>query len=133
MTHDEALAFLNEQRHGVLSTLLEDRRPHPTPIMFDYQDGVVETSMTWDRVKARNLKRDPRATLCVLPQDRFHPYLCVEGDATLVEDPDGLKNLDLYRRITGKDPDDLDEYLQAMKDEKRLVTRLSVKRMYPLT
>ena len=132
MTHDEALAFLNEQHYGVLSTLLEDGRSHPTPIVFDYRDGVAEISMTWGRVKARNLKRDPRATLCVMPQDSFYPYLCAEGEAELVEDPDGAKNLDLYRRITGKDPDDIDEYLQAMQNEKRLVARLKVKRMYPV-
>ncbi len=132
MTHDEALAFLNEQHYGVLSTLLEDGRSHPTPIVFDYADGVVEISMTWNRIKARNLKRDPRATLCVMPQDSFYPYLCAEGETELVEDPDGTKNLDLYRRITGKDPDDLDEYLQAMKNEKRLVARLHVTRMYPI-
>ena len=29
MTHDEAPAFLNEQHHGVLSTLLKDGRAHP--------------------------------------------------------------------------------------------------------
>ncbi len=132
MTHDEALAFLNEQHYGVLSTLLSDGRSHPTPIVFDYKDGVAEISMTWDRVKARNLGRDSRATLCVMPQESFYPYLCAEGEAELVEDPDGTKNLDLYRRITGKDPDDLDEYLQAMKNEKRLVARLRVKRMYPV-
>ena len=132
MTHDEAVAFLNEQHYGVLSTLLADGRSHPTPIVFDYADGVAEISMTWNRVKARNLKRDPRATLCVMPQDGFYPYLCTEGEAELVEDPDGTKNLDLYRRITGKDPDDLDEYLQAMQNEKRLVARLRVTRMYPI-
>jgi len=69
MTHDEALAFLNEQHYGVLSTLLPDGRSHPTPIVFDYKDGVAEISMTWNRVKARNLERDPRATLCVMPQE----------------------------------------------------------------
>ncbi len=132
MTHDEATAFLNEQHHGVLSTLLADGRPHPTPIVFDHRGGVVEFSMTWDRVKAKNLRRDPRATLCVLPQDSFYPYLCAEGEAALVKDPEGLLNLDLYRRITGKAPDDVEEYLQAMQDERRLVARLRVARMYPL-
>jgi len=132
MTRDEALAFLSEQHHGVLSTLLKDGRPHPTPIAFAYREGVAEFSMTWDRVKARNLQRDPRATLCVLPESSFYPYLCAEGEAALIEDPDGLRNLGLYRRITGKEPDDLDEYLRAMKDEKRLVARLRVTRMYPL-
>lgn len=132
MTHDEAVAFLNEQHHGVLSTLLPDGRPHPTPIVFDHRDGVAEFSMTWARVKAKNLRRDPRATLCVLPEEGFYPYLCAEGEAALVEDPEGRLNLDLYQRITGKGPDDVAEYLQAMKDEGRLVARLRVMRMYPL-
>ncbi len=132
MTRDEALSFLDAQHHGVLTTLLRDSRPHPTPIVFDHRAGVVEFSLTWNRVKTKNLQRDTRATLCVLPQESFYPYLCAEGEVALVEDTDGLKNLDLYQRITGKEPDDRVEYLRAMQDEGRLLARLSVTRMYPL-
>ena len=132
MTRDQALAFLAQCTHGVLATLLPDGRPHPTPVVFGLMGEAIEISMTASRVKTRNLKRDPRATLCAFPEGAWHPYLCAEGRAELIEDPDGQRNLALYRRITGKDPGDLAEYLQAMKREKRLVCRLMIERLYPL-
>ena len=133
MTRDQALAFLAQCTHGVLATLLPDGRPHPTPVVFGTMGDAVEISMTAARVKTRNLKRDPRATLCAFPEGAWHPYLCVEGRAELVEDPDGERNLALYRRITGKDPDDLAEYLQVMRRDKRLVCRLMIERLYPIS
>ena len=133
MTRDEALAFLQKCHHGVLATLLADGRPHPTPVVFALAGDSVEISMTWTRVKTRNLRRDPRATLCVFPEGAWYPYLCAEGRVELAEDPDGQKNLALYRRITGRDPDDMEEYLQAMKRERRLVARLRLERLYPLS
>ena len=132
MNHDEAIAFIQRCKHGVLATLLPDGRPHPTPVVFGLAGDFVEISMTASRVKTRNLRRDPRATLCVFPEGAWHPYLCAEGRAELIADPDGQRNLALYRRITGKDPDDLAEYLQAMKRDKRLVCRLMIERLYPI-
>ncbi|MEE9274150.1 MAG: TIGR03618 family F420-dependent PPOX class oxidoreductase [bacterium] len=132
MTRDEAAAFLDKETRGILSTLLPDGNSHPTPVVFAPLNGDIEISSSRDRVKTRNLEKDPRATLCVIPE-AFRPYLCVEGRITLVDDPDGQKNLALYRRITGKDPDDTAEYLEAMKKEKRLILRLSMDRLYPLT
>lgn len=133
MDRAEALAFLQRCKHGVLATLLPDGRPHPTPVVFALVGEAAEISMTWDRVKTRNLRRDPRATLCALPEGSWHPYLCAEGRAELIEDPDGRKNLALYRRIAGKDPDDLAEYLQAMKKDKRMICRLKLERLYPIS
>ncbi|MBI3127636.1 MAG: PPOX class F420-dependent oxidoreductase [Candidatus Tectomicrobia bacterium] len=133
MNRAEALAFLQRCKHGVLATLLPDGRPHPTPVVFGLMGEAIEISMTRDRVKTRNLRRDPRATLCAFPEGSWHPYLCAEGRAELVEDPDGQRNLTLYRHIAGKDPDDLEEYLQAMKKDKRLVCRLKPERLYPIS
>lgn len=133
MTRGEALAFLAQCKHGVLATLLPGGRPHPTPVVFGLMGECVEISMTWPRVKTRNLQRDPRATLCAFPEGAWHPYLCAEGRAELLGDPEGQRNLALYRRITGKDPDDLAEYLQAMKKDKRLICRLMIERLYPIS
>ena len=133
MTRDEALAFLAQCKHGVLATLLPDGRPHPTPVLFGTMGEAIEISMTWPRVKTRNLRRDPRASLCAFPEGAWHPYLCAEGRAELIEDPDGRRNLALYRRIAGKDPDDLAEYLQAMKRDQRLICRLKPERLYPIS
>ncbi|MDA1000741.1 MAG: PPOX class F420-dependent oxidoreductase [bacterium] len=133
MNRSEATAFIDSARNGVLTTLLKDGRPHSSPVVFGRTGENIEISCTWTRLKTKNLQRDPRASLCIIPKDGWHPYLTVEGKAALVEDPDGRMNLDLYRRVTGSEPEDLDEYLQTMKNDQRMIVRLSMDRMYPLS
>lgn len=132
MDHDAALRFLAENHRGVFCALRKDGRPHQSPVVYALTDGKVRISSTRDRVKTRLLRRDPRASLCVITEKFFGDYLCAEGKVRLVEDPEGRENLALYEAITGKGPDDLAEYLRAMKEEKRLVIEMSVERIYPL-
>jgi PPOX class probable F420-dependent enzyme len=132
LTRTEAIQFIEKQRNGVLTTILKDGRPHSAPIVYAASGETAEISATWDRVKTRNLKRDPRANLCVLPESGWYPYITAEGVCELVEDPGGRLNLGLYRRITGGDPDDVDEYLEAMTREGRHLIRLHIERLYPL-
>ncbi|MFC1491167.1 PPOX class F420-dependent oxidoreductase [Nitrospinota bacterium] len=132
MTRDEAIKFIENHKNGVLTTILKDGRPHSAPIVYAASGDTIEISSCWTRVKTKNLQRDPRATLCVLPENGWHPYLSVEGTCELAEDSDGRLNLDLYRRITGGDPDDMDEYLEAMAREKRHLIRLEIERLYPV-
>ncbi len=131
MNRQEATSFIENQKNGVLNTLMEDGRPHAAPIVYAVSGGAIEISSCWTRVKTKNLRRDPRASLCILSANGWYPYITVEGKCELIEDPDGRKNLDLYRRITGGDPDDVDEYLAAMKTEGRHLISLSMDRIYP--
>lgn len=132
MEREEALRFLKENHRGVLGVLGGGGRPHLSPVLFALIDGKIQISSTWDRVKTRYLQRDPRASLCVLTEKFYAPYLTVEGRVELLPDPDGRKNLALYQAITGGPPKDLAEYLAAMKREKRLVYEMTIERMYPL-
>ena len=132
MTRSEAVEFIENQKNGILTTILKDGRPHSAPILYAAAEGAIEISATWNRVKTKNLQRNPRANLCILPENGWFPYVTVEGTCELIEDPGGRANLDLYRRITGGDPGDVDEYLEAMVREKRHLIRLSMDRIYPL-
>ncbi|MDP7502611.1 MAG: hypothetical protein QF774_00990, partial [Nitrospinota bacterium] len=67
-----------------------------------------------------------------LPRNGWYPYITAEGVCELLDDPGGRLNLDLYRRITGGDPDDMDEYLEAMARDGRHLIRLRIERFYPL-
>ena len=133
MNHQEAVSFIETNKNGVLNTLMKDGRPHAAPIVYAVSGGTIEISSCWTRVKTKNLKRDPRASLCIMSENGWYPYITVEGRCELIDDPDGRRNLDLYRRITGGDPDDVDVYLQAMKDEQRHIIRLSMDRIYPVS
>jgi PPOX class probable F420-dependent enzyme len=123
-------------RRGVLATLKRDGRPQLSNIgyAYDRDAGVVRISVTADRVKTRNLQRDPRASLHVTSED-FWTWVVVEGTADLTPvaaDPhDGTVEelITYYRAVSGEHPD-WDEYRQAMVTDRRLVVRLSIDHAY---
>ena len=132
MNREEAMKFLEKNHQGVFCVLRRDGAPHLSPVLYALMDGKIRVSCTWDRVKTKLLRRDSRASLCVIPEKFFEAYLSVEGTVRLIEDPDGRQNLALYQAIAGGPPDNLDEYLAAMKEEKRLVFEMSVDRIHPV-
>jgi PPOX class probable F420-dependent enzyme len=138
-THEQALADLvRSQRLGTLATIRRDGRPQLSNILYAVDDDVttIRISVTDDRAKTRNLRRDPRASLHVQGDDGWS-YAVVEAEAELTSPttvPDDATADDLvvlYRDLAGEHPD-WDEYRQAMIDERRLVLRLHVERTYGL-
>lgn len=83
MTKPEWRRFLRERRVGVLATLDAEGRPVLTPIWFIYRAGRILMRTGKDSVKAQNIGRDPRVSLCV--QDERPPYrsVTVYGEATI--------------------------------------------------
>ena len=136
MTQDTLLELLSEDRSGVLVTLKRDGRPQLSNVSHHYypDEGVVRISVTDDRAKTRNLRRDPRASYHVSTPDR-RAYTVVEGTAELTpvaKDPhdDTVEELiRLYRDVLGEHPD-WDDYRAAMVRDRRLVVRLKVDRAY---
>ena len=57
--------FLADRRVAVLATLGPDREPVLTPIWYLYRDGLLYMRTGRESVKARNVSRDPRVTVCV--------------------------------------------------------------------
>lgn len=93
--------------------------------------GRVLISTRETAVKAKNLARDPRASLCVLNDGFFGEWVQAEGNAELIRLPDALPLLeDYYRRISGEHPD-WDDYRDAMRREKRLIVRITLDRAGP--
>jgi PPOX class probable F420-dependent enzyme len=86
--------------------------------------AVVSTRET--AYKVRNLRRDPRTWLCVLPDGFFGRWIQVAGTADLVSLPDAMDGLiDHYRRISGEHSD-WDDYRAAMTRERRVLIRVTL-------
>jgi PPOX class probable F420-dependent enzyme len=124
-----ALTFARDNRRGVLVTQKRDGRPQLSNVMYAVDDsGVVRISITADRAKAKNLARDPRASLHVTSSD-FWAYAVLEGDAQLsavAAAPDDAtvdELVELYRSLAGEH-DDWDDYRRSMVADHRLVARL---------
>ena len=98
-----------------------------SPVVVAVDDGgrvLVSTRET--AMKAKNLERDPHASLCVLSDGFFGAWVQIDGEAEIVHRPEALDLLvDYYRRVSGEHPD-WDDYREAMERERRVVLRLSI-------
>ncbi|PRX47507.1 PPOX class probable F420-dependent enzyme [Prauserella shujinwangii] len=137
MADDQALRKLLGSRHlGVLATIKRDGRPQLSNVthLYDPAADTILVSVTDDRAKTRNLRRDPRASYHVSSEDGWS-YAVAEGTAELsavARDPHDAtveELVDLYRRIQGEHPD-WAEYRDAMVADRRVVVRLRVARVY---
>ncbi|MTD57673.1 PPOX class F420-dependent oxidoreductase [Amycolatopsis pithecellobii] len=136
MTDREALTtLLSDSRFGVLATIKRDGRPQLSTVshFYDAGTGKILVSVTADRAKTRNLRRDPRATYHVSSADGWS-YAVAEGTAEfspVAQDPHDQaveELIELYQKIVGEHPD-WDEYRAAMVADKRLVLRIPVERI----
>jgi PPOX class probable F420-dependent enzyme len=86
MSRDEALAFLlASPRTAKIATVRSDGRPHVAPVWFDL-DGEQIVFTTWHAsAKGRNLRRDPRVSLCVEDDHPPFAYVVVEGTVAISE------------------------------------------------
>src|SRR5690606_30120498 len=103
MDLDEARAVLREQHRAVLATMRGDGTPQMSPVLVAVDDaGRALVSTRETALKVRNLRRDPRAWLCVLPDGFFGRWIQVEGCTEIVPLPAAMDGLeDYYRRVSG--------------------------------
>ena len=127
MEPGEALDFVRDHHRAVLVTRRRDGRPQTSPVTVGVaDDGVVVISSRETAMKVKNLRRDPAATLCVLWDGFFGPWIQVDGVVEVVPLPQAMEGLvDYYRRLSGEHPD-WDDYRAAMERERRVLLRLAV-------
>ena len=134
--NDALLRLLREHKRGVLATIRRDGRPQLSNVLYDYDDAerIIRVSVTDDRAKTRNLRRDPRAAFHVTTTDGW-AYVVADATAELspvaVDPHDATVEelVELFRAGAGEHPD-WDEYRAAMVRDRRLVLRLRIERVY---
>jgi len=134
MAHEAALEFLRTNPRGVLATYRRDGQAQLSPVLAAVDaEGRVVISTRERAMKTRNVRRTPRADLCVLSQHFFGEWHAVEGDVEVVSLPEAMEPLvDYYRRVSGEHPD-WQEYRDAMAAEGRVLLRITVDRSGPTT
>jgi PPOX class probable F420-dependent enzyme len=127
-----ALDFVREHHHGVLATMRKDGRPQMSPIAASVDaDGLVAMSSRETAIKVKNLRRDPRASLCAFNDGFFGDWVQLDGTAEILSLPDAMDPLvEYYRSLSGEHPD-WDDYRAAMERDRRLLIRIRVERAGP--
>jgi PPOX class probable F420-dependent enzyme len=134
MDLDRARRFLTDNHRAVLATYHGDGRVQLSPVLVAVDEAgraIVSTRET--AVKTRNILRDPRVALCVMPDAFFGEWVQIEGEAEVVHLPEAMEPLiDYYRRISGEHPN-WDEYRAAMERERRVLLQITMARVGPNT
>ena len=123
-------------REAVLSTINRSGLPQLSNVLYlpGNSGRTVRISTTADRLKARNLTRDPRAVLHV-SGDNFWAYAVAEGRATLTApaaEPgdDACRELrEVHSAFYGPSEDE-DAFFAEMITRQRLVVRLALDHVY---
>ena len=133
---DEALSgLLSTQQFGTLATNKRSGHPHLTTMVYswDPEARIVRFSTTADRIKVKQLRRDPRAALHV-PGGDVWSFAVAEGEAEVSEvttvpgDATGRELLALLPAFAN--PEDEEAFLAQLVAERRVIVRLKVTRLY---
>ena len=128
---DEGVRALAKGRNfAALTTLLPGGQPMTHVMWVDCDDEHVVINTETHRQKAKNIRRDPRVSVCVMSED-FWNWIQVDGTATVVSLPEAMEPLvEYYRAVAGEHPD-WDDYRRAMEDQRRVLLRIDIERAGP--
>lgn len=124
---DTARKIIDDVNPGILATVNPDGSPQTSVVWICRDDNEVLISSTAGRRKEKNLRRDPRASLCVI--DRTDPlrYVEVRGTATITEDIGRELAVGLAEAYEGEGAGQ--EYLELPPDVVRVVVRITPRRV----
>lgn len=122
MTEEELAAYLASQKTVIVATMGPRGRPHLMPLWY-VPDGLTLRAWTYAKSqKARNLERDPRATLQVEDGVQYHELrgVMLECDVELVRDADRVTEIALAL---------VDRYAGGGEEAKEVFTKQVPKRV----
>jgi PPOX class probable F420-dependent enzyme len=130
MELSRAVEWAAARKLGVLITLRSDGRPQSSDVVYDWDDTSFAVSVTDDRAKTANMRRDPRVVLHVTDPDAWS-YVAFDGTAELTPvttTPGDATNdalVTYYERVQGAPHPDWDDFRRTMVDQRRLVARIT--------
>jgi PPOX class probable F420-dependent enzyme len=132
MDIERAREYVRNHHRAVVATLKSDGTPQLSPVTVGIDaEGRVIVSSRETAYKVRNMRRDPRVWVCVLPDEFFGEWVQLEGRAEIVSMPDALPGLeDYYRGVSGEHPD-WDDYRAAMARDRRVLVRIELTKAGP--
>ena len=132
MDAEQVREFVRSNHRAVLATRRADGGPQMSPVTVGVApDGRLRISTRETAMKARNVRRDPRVSVCVMSDAFFGAWAQADGTAEVVPLPEAMEMLvDYYRDISGEHPD-WDDYRAAMERERRVMLLVTVERAGP--
>ncbi|MFI1508753.1 pyridoxamine 5'-phosphate oxidase family protein [Streptomyces sp. NPDC020597] len=89
LSGQELSRLLEQQRFGVLASVRSTGHPHLSTVLYDWdaEERTLRVSSTADRLKVRQLRRNPHTSLHVSGPDVWS-FAVAEGEARIVDPAD---------------------------------------------
>jgi PPOX class probable F420-dependent enzyme len=126
--------FIRPRHHAILATQRDDGTPQMSPITMGVdRQGTILVASYPERAKVHNMRKRPRAEVCVLSNEFNGEWIQASGPATVVDLPEAMEGLVTYfRSISGEHPD-WPEYRQAMISQGKVLIRIQPERWGPIS
>jgi PPOX class probable F420-dependent enzyme len=128
MDLDRAKEFLKNNHHAVLATRRKSGALQMSPVTCGLDgDGQAVISSRETAYKVNNLRRDPRAALCIFTPN-FHGggWAQIDGMAEIISLPRALDTLVFLQRQVYGEHKNWTEFHARMAREKRVIVRISI-------
>lgn len=124
MLESKAIELLSEPNFGVLTTLLPDGQPQTHMVWVGTDGDHVLVNTEVHRQKARNAKRDSRATVLIFDRNDMWSWVEVRGEVVeIVTGPEARRHIDeLANKYLG-----VDEYPNPIQSE-RVILKIAPRR-----
>lgn len=120
---DAARMIIDDTNTAVLATINPDGTPQTSPVWIDRDGDDLLISTAAGRRKDRNLRRDPRAGLCVFDRGDTERYVEVRGTATVTVDEGRAFAVALAEKYEG--PGAGQAYLDLPPEVVRVIVRIT--------
>lgn len=105
-----------------LATLMPDGSPQVTPVWCDMAGDVVRVNSAKGRQKDRNVRRDPRVSLCLMDPENPYRYVELRGRVVEITEQGADAHIDsLARKYLGAET-----YPFRKKDEVRVIYKIEI-------
>ncbi|MFP6680532.1 MAG: TIGR03618 family F420-dependent PPOX class oxidoreductase [Dehalococcoidia bacterium] len=116
----DTTAFLQSQRNLILGTLRRDGSPQASPVWYLWTGDAFVISTNTATAKWWNLKRDPRASVCVDNQATGQMVIAY-GNAELESEDVWDVTRDLVAKYHPDDPDQIDRFMGIIFEDQTRV------------
>jgi PPOX class probable F420-dependent enzyme len=125
----ELRAFLDSNRVGVLATKSKSGRPRQSLVYYARDGDRLVISTVADRLKAKDVKRDGWASLCVMGHEPPFPSAVFSGPAEIVTKDIGPPTAAVMQRIADLPEPPEPQTDEALAEVGRVVLRIAVERV----
>jgi PPOX class probable F420-dependent enzyme len=125
----ELRAFLDANDVGVIATAAADGSPRQSLVYYAREGDRLLISTLSDRLKARDVRRTGRASLCVLGHERPYPSATFTGPAEIRTEDIGSPTAAIAQRMLGADEAPAPMTDEALAEAGRVILAITVERV----